>query len=261
MKEPIAIHNLTYKYDKYNVIEDLSLSLEKNKLYSIIGPNGSGKTTLLKNILNILEVNKNCIYVDGKDIKSYSTLELAKEISYVPQNTNIDFDFTAYEIVLMGRSPYIKRLSEETALDKEIVKSAMERTKVWEMRDIKINHLSGGEQQRVFVARAIAQDTEVILLDEPISHLDICHQIELLDCINTLKENKTIIAVLHDLNLAAQYSDEIILINSGKIKIQGSPEEVLTQDLISEVYKLKVSMIKDPNTGKPHIIPLSNQFI
>jgi iron complex transport system ATP-binding protein len=261
MKEPIVIQDLNYKYDTYNVLEDLTLSFKENKLYSIIGPNGSGKTTLLKNILSILQVNKNCIYIDSKDIKSYRALDLAKKISYVPQNTNIDFDFTAYEVVLMGRSAYINRFSEETKADREIARRAMEKTKVWDMRDVNVNNLSGGEQQRVFIARAIAQDTQVILLDEPISHLDICHQIQIMDCINTLKENKTVIAVLHDLNLAAQYSDEVILINIGKIKIQGSPEEVLTQDLISDVYKLKVSMLKDPNTGKPHIIPLANQFI
>ncbi|EET85300.1 ABC transporter related protein [Clostridium carboxidivorans P7] len=158
----------------------------------------------------------------------------------------------------MGRSPHISRFQQESKEDYDIVENAMKITNTWHFRDKYINQLSGGEQQRVVIARALAQDTDIILLDEPISHLDIHHQIEILDTIKSLSKKVTIIAVLHDLNLAAQYSDYLILVNKGSIAFQGTPEEVLIEENIKKVYDINMCMIKNPVTGKPYIIPIGS---
>lgn len=256
---PLKLEKLNWFYDDKKILDNIDFSFEKNKFYSILGPNGSGKTTLLKNILRSLDTNRNCVFVEDIDILKYKSKELAKKLSYVAQSTTLDFEFSALYVVLMGRFAYIKRFSSESDEDMRIVKDAMLSTNTWHLKDINISNLSGGEQQRVLVARAIAQDTEVILLDEPISHLDIYQQVELLDTLKSIKKSKTIITVLHDLNLAAQYSDTLILISNGSIVAYGTAKEVITEKNLMEVYHLKSSIIEDPSTGKPHIIPSMHQ--
>lgn len=253
----IQVQNLAYSYDDKDILKNLNIDFEENKFYSIIGPNGSGKTTFIKNLSKILEPKKNSILIEDKDIVSYKNKELAKKVSTVPQNTILDFDFSALDIVLMGRSPYISRFQSEKDKDIEIVKNSMEMTNTWHLREKNISSLSGGEQQRVLIARAIAQDTNIILLDEPISHLDLYHQVELLDTIKFLNRNITVIAILHDLNLAAQYSDYILLMNKGKIIAKGTPEEVVTKRNIKEAYNIDVHLLKNPSNGRPYIIPVS----
>lgn len=258
---PIIINNLNYSYGENHILNNININFERNKFYSIIGPNGSGKTTLLKNILRTIPIESKSIYIDGKDLTCFKNKELAKKISSVPQNTNIDFQFSVFDIVLMGRTPYLKRFATEGDKDLKIVEEAMEMTNTWHLRDKNINELSGGERQRVIIARALAQQCEIILLDEPISNLDIQHQIEILDTIKYLNRNITIIAVLHDLNLAAQYSDSLILLNNGRIVSHGTVEEVLTEKNIRNAYNLDTYIIKNPVTGKPHIIPISKNYI
>ncbi|MCT8978162.1 heme ABC transporter ATP-binding protein [Clostridium sp. CX1] len=256
----VQVQNLDYSYEDKKILQDININFKENKFYSIIGPNGSGKTTFIKNLSKILEPKKNSILIEDKDIISYKNKELAKKVSTVPQNTILDFDFSALDIVLMGRSPYISRLQSENDKDMELVKNAMEMTNTWQLREKNISSLSGGEQQRVLIARALAQDTKIILLDEPISHLDLYHQVELLDTIKFLNRDITIITVLHDLNLAAQYSDEILLMSKGRIISQGSPEEVITKKNIKEVYNMDVHLLKNPSNGRPHIIPISKSL-
>lgn len=256
---PIIIEKLNWTYGDRPILHEIQLKIEKNRFYSIIGPNGSGKTTLLKNISRTLEPRKNTIFVDQQDIVSMKPREVAKRMASVPQNTHVDFEFSAADIVMMGRSPYLRRFQTESAKDMEIVKAAMMATSTWHLKDKNINEISGGERQRVIIARALAQQTGIILLDEPISQLDIHHQIELMDTVHRLvrKSEVTVVAVLHDLNLAAQYSDRLILVSEGSIAIQGTPEEVLTEENIQRVYQLPVHIIKSPVTGKPHVIPIS----
>lgn len=256
----IVIENLTWNFGDRNVLKNINLELEKNKFYTIIGPNGSGKTTLLKNISKILFPKKECIYINEIDLTAMKNKKLAQNISYVPQNTMIDFDFSVMDIVLMGRTPYMRRFQSEQEKDIEIAKKAMKMTNVWHLREKNIKELSGGERQRVIVARALTQDTDIIILDEPISNLDIQHQVELLDTVKFLKKDITVIAVLHDLNLAARYSDYLILMDKGEIIQKGSPKEVLTKEIIEKVYNINVNMIEDPLTGSPHIIPISTYF-
>lgn len=260
MKYPVKVNNLNWSFGDKQILKDVNINFEKNKFYSIIGPNGSGKTTMLKNLSKALGAEKGCVFINETDIFSLKNKELAKKLSVVPQNTNLDFDFSVLDIVLMGRAPYLDRFQAENEKDLEIARNAMELTNTWELRDKDITKLSGGEQQRVVIARAIAQETDIILLDEPISHLDIHHQVELLDTIKELTATVTVIAVLHDLSLASQYSDYLILFHDGTIKAIGTPEEVLTKENIKAVYDMEVYILEDPITGKPHIIPITNQF-
>lgn len=259
MINPIEIIDLSWNFGDREILKNINIKVDKNKFVCLVGPNGSGKTTLLKSMLKIYEPRKNTVYVHNRDITMLKYKELAKKIACVPQNTMIDFDFSVFDIVLMGRSPHLKRFQTESDKDFEIVRKAMERTNTWYLRDRKINNLSGGERQRVIIARALAQEPDILVLDEPISNLDIHHQIELLNITKELceKENLTVIAVLHDLNLALQYSDYLILLDKGQIVVEGSPEEVLTKDNIKKVYSIDVCIIKNPITGAPHIIPVT----
>lgn len=259
---PIVIDNLSWSYGTKKILSNVHLKIERNRFYSIIGPNGSGKTTLLKNISKTLEPRKSTVFVDKQDIASMKPREMARKMANVPQNTHIDFEFSAMDIVMMGRSPYFRRFQSESPKDVEIVKEAMLATSTWHLKDKNINEISGGERQRVIVARALAQQTDIILLDEPISQLDIHHQIELMDTVRKLvRESKvTVIAVLHDLNIAAQYSDSMILVHEGQVVLGGTPEQVLTEENIKRVYQLPVHIIKNPISGKPHVIPVSGMM-
>lgn len=253
----IKIENLDFSFNE-KILNNINLNIKRGKFYSILGPNGSGKTTLLRLISKVLSMDEGKIFIDEKDLNRINTKELAKKLSVVPQNTNIEFDFPVKDIVLMGRAPYISRFSSETKEDKEICKEAMKITGTWELRDKSINALSGGERQRVIVARSIAQSTDIILLDEPISHLDIRHQVDILNEIKSMNKsrNVTIVAVLHDLNLAAAYSDELILMKNGTIYNQGTPENIIKEDIIKKVYDLNVCISRNPQTGKPFIMPV-----
>ena len=252
------IKNLRWKYGDINAIENISLEIEKSKLHCIIGPNGAGKTTLLKNICRILEPNKAAIFIDGIDIKTMKSREIALKMAYAPQNTNTEFDFSAFELVLLGRNPYLRRFQNENQVDLEIVKEAMNITNTWYLKDRSINELSGGEIQRVTIARVLAQQTEIILFDEPVSHLDLHHQVDFFNTIKKLikERNITVLVTVHDLNLAAQYGDNIIIVNDGAIEAVGSPEQVITSENIEKVYKVKVHIANNPIDGRPFIIPL-----
>lgn len=254
----IKIKKLDWHYGENKVLDDISLNLHNCGFYGIIGPNGSGKTTLLKNISRSLEPKKGTVFFNEKDITEYSNKELAKKISYVPQNTNLEFEFSVMDIVLMGRSPYVKRFQAENANDIGIAKRAMEITNTWHLKEKNIGMISGGERQRAIIARALAQQTNIMLLDEPVSQLDIQHQIEILEMLKKLTEEKklTVIMSLHDLNLAAQYCDKLILMDKGRVFKEGAPHEIIEEENIQKVYGMKVYIMKNPHTGKPHLIPL-----
>ena len=252
----IEINNLSFSFDQ-EVLRDININIERGKFYTILGPNGSGKTTLLRILSKSLNSCKGEIFIDEKELTQIKPKRLAKEMAVVSQNTEIEFDFSVQGIVLMGRTPHISRFCSESEKDIEIAMDAMKMTNTWELRNKSINALSGGERQRVVVARAIAQETKIILLDEPISHLDIHHQIEIMNQLKELNQNKniTIIAVLHDLNIAAAYSDRMILMFDKVVYKDGTPEEVLTEEIIKKVYGLEVYITKNPKTGKTFIMP------
>ena len=250
------VKNLSFAYDKKVILDDINLDFNKGKLYSIIGPNGSGKSTIIKNISKTLGSQSKSVFISDKDIFTLNNKTLAKIMATIPQTTRIDYDFTVSEIVMMGRSPHKKRFEEFNTEDEIIIEKYMRATNTWELKDKFITELSGGESQRVIIAKALSQETEIILLDEPTSNLDVQYQIEILDTFRSLKTDKIIIAVLHDLNLASVFSDEIILINKGQVVDKGTPWEVINEENIKNVYNIPVKIFENPINKCPHVIPI-----
>lgn len=254
----LQVNNLKFGYRKDLVIKDVSFNVKKGDFISIIGPNGSGKSTLLKTLNNLYKPDKGKIILEGKEIKTFKKRDLAKKIALVPQDTNIDYDFTVEDIVMMGRHPYKGRFEKENNEDYKIVKEALEMTNTFKLRERPITEISGGERQRVIIAKALAQNPSIILLDEPTSNLDINHQIEILNLLKQLNEERktTVILVIHDINLAARYSKDIILLNDGKILGKGTPEEVITPKNIEESYNMKVVIEKNKYTNTVYLTPI-----
>ncbi len=238
--------DISFGYDEKVVLKNINLMVEEADFLGIIGPNGSGKTTLLKMLCRGLKPGQGKVLFKGEDIFRLDTRFVAKNIAMVPQDENIIFPFTVFEIVMMGRSPYINRFSWEKKEDVNIVHSAMKLADVLRLRDRNIDELSSGERQRVFIARALAQMPKVLLLDEPTSHLDINHQRDVLELIKKLNENVkiTVIMISHDINLASKYCKRLVLLKNGKIFTEGSPNKVITKKVIKDVYGVKVELVK-----------------
>lgn len=259
MNYQLKVNNLAFGYGSKEVLNNINMNIKPGTFISVIGPNGSGKSTLLKIISTYLKPQKGVILLDSKEIDKLPRKEVSKKISVVPQNISLEFDFKVKDIVMMGRHPYIRKLKGETSEDVKIVEKAMLYTNILTLSDRMFNELSGGEKQRVILARALAQEPKILLLDEPVSHLDLQHQIEILDLIKnmSIKESLTIIAVLHDLNMASSYSDYIMMLKEGSIIYEGMPETVLNQENIGEVFNINVHINGNPLTGKPYIYTVS----
>ena len=242
----LQVNNLEFGYKDDLVIKDISFNVKKGKFISIIGPNGSGKSTLLKTLNNLYRPSKGRILLEGRDINSFKKREIAQKIALVPQDTNIDYDFTVEDIVMMGRHPYKNRFEKENDNDYKIINQALEMTNTLGLKKRLITEISGGERQRVIIAKALAQEPSMIFLDEPTSNLDINHQMDILNLLKTFNEEQetTVVLVIHDINLAARYSDEIILLDKGRILGKGSPEEVITVKNIEQAYNMKVAIEK-----------------
>jgi len=234
----LKIRSLDFGYFKENILKEVSFTAKSGEVMGIVGPNGSGKTTLLKCIRKALVPRKGKIMIDGEDIMGWERSEIAKYFAVVPQNTNISFPFTVLEIVMMGRIPHLKRMQSESEKDIEVVKRAMRMTAIDRLYYRYVNNLSGGEVQRVVIARALAQEPKILLLDEPTSNLDINHQFETMKLIRDLarKEGMIVVIISHDLNLSMRYCDNLILLKEGKVFSSGSPESVLTKENIRNVY-------------------------
>lgn len=254
----VEVKNLDFSYSQKEILKNINLLIEKGAFVTITGPNGSGKSTLLKNLAKILKPKRGEVILDDINIQSLRQKELARKVAVVPQNINIDFPFSVWETVLMGRSPFLKRFAREDEKDFAIAHWAMQITNTLHLKKRAVNMLSGGELQRVILARALTQQPQVLLLDEPTSHLDLQHQLEVLELLKKLNEtnNLTIIAVLHDLNLVAQFSTYVYLLEKGIIFDYGTPQEVLTAANIGRVYNMDVAIADNPLTGKFNIIPL-----
>lgn len=259
MTNHLNIKELYFSYSHNNILKNINISIKKGTFISIVGPNGSGKSTLLKNIAKNIQPNSGEIWFESLDLLKMTPSELAKKMSVVPQTFNIDFPFSGLDTVLMGRTPFLKRFQAETDKDYSLAEWAMKLTNTWHFRDRSVTQLSGGELQRVILARALVQEPEIILLDEPTAHLDIQHQMELLELLESLNKttNLTVIAVLHDLNLASQFSDEIIMLKEGEIFAQGPTAQVLTAENIRAVYGMEVLLAENPLNQKFNIIPLA----
>ncbi|MCM1987910.1 heme ABC transporter ATP-binding protein [Methanococcoides seepicolus] len=250
----LEVNGVIVKYGNRQILNQVNLRAEKGKFVGIIGPNGSGKTTLVKTINNIIKPNGGSITVDGRSLDTMSSVEIAKNIAMVSQVISINFEFTVEDVVLMGRTPYIK--GAETHEDMEIVQDAMKKTKIIHLKDRFVTQLSGGELQKVIIARALAQDPKILLLDEPTSHLDITNQIDILNLVkDASRKGMLVIAVMHDLNLAAYYCDKIYLLRDGDVISSGTPDEVLTPSNIKTTYNIDVEVINNQITNSLYVIP------
>lgn len=244
-------------------ISGIDFSLEKGTFAGIIGPNGSGKTTLFRGITGAIDSFSGEIYLHGANLKSFSLRERAQNIAIVTQTVDAD-QITVEDYVMMGRIPYHSQFQFfETGKDYEIAYEYMKLTGVFEYKDKLMTELSGGEQQRAAIARALTQEPELLLLDEPTSHLDITHQVRILNLLQRLNGEMglTVLMVIHDLNLASEYCDQLILLNQGKIHTQGNPHEVLTFETIEEVYNTPVITRLNPYSGKPVIFLVSEKMM
>jgi iron complex transport system ATP-binding protein len=257
----LNINGVECRYGSRKIVENVNFSVKEGDFVGIIGPNGSGKTTLLKSISQTLKPYTGTIMLDKTDIYSIKSVDLAKQMAVVPQESNIGFSFTALDIVLMGRNPHMKRFQMETEKDMAIVKDAMSRTNTWQLAERPINELSGGERQRVIIARALAQQPKVLLLDEPLTHLDMIHQLEIMDLVKGLcqTQNLIVLAVIHDLNLAARYCSSVLLLKGAKVFAAGTVDEVITSQNIKSVFHVDAIIKKSYVTDSLYVIPLTPQ--
>lgn len=240
----ISANAIKLSFNRRNILKGIDFELHDKEFLGIIGPNGSGKSTLLKCIYRILKPDSGVIYLDGRMLDEFSYRETALKMAVVAQHSNYNFDFTVLNIVLMGRTPYKKLLDGDSTEDIDIACSALKKVGLSGMEDRLFSTLSGGEQQRVILARALTQDTECLLLDEPTNHLDIKYQLQIMDVAKTTR--KTVIAVIHDLNIAAMYCDRIIVMNEGEIVALGIPKDVLTVERIYELYGVRSLVTNKP---------------
>lgn len=250
----LVIRDVSFSYGSFPVLKGVALDLEGGETASIIGPNGSGKSTLLRCMARTLKPRKGLIYIDGREIAEMSPAELSVRLGYLPQNTVESFPLTVLEVVLMGRKPHLKW--GVTRRDLEVVSRVLQYMKIEEMASRRVDELSGGERQKVFIARAMAQEPEILLLDEPTSSLDIRHQLEVLELVTNLAREygQTVIMVMHDLNLAARFSDKLILLKDGQIFSAGKPRKVITADNIEKVYGVE-ALVTSEMSG-PYVFPV-----
>jgi len=251
----IEVRSISFRYHEDWVLQDVSFRVERGEFVGVIGPNGSGKTTLLKILYRLLEPKEGEVFFELVPMKKMDRTDIAKRIAVVAQETHLLFPFTVFETVLMGRSPYLGDLMFENEKDLAIARKAMEWTRILPLSERPMDELSGGERKRVFIARALAQEPEVILLDEPTASLDIHHQIDFLDLILTLNRERglTIVMVSHDMNAASEFCDRLILLQKGRVYKTGSPEEVITEENIESVYGCEVWIDHHPVSGMPRI--------
>jgi iron complex transport system ATP-binding protein len=254
----LSAHNLTLAYDNACIIEDMRLTIPDGKITALVGPNGCGKSTLLRGISRLLKPRKGNVLLESQDIWKLPTKELAKRLGILPQGPVAPEGLTVHELVAQGRYPHQTWLQQWSPEDERITREALEITNITEFADRPVDTLSGGQRQRAWIAMTLAQDSEIILLDEPTTFLDLAFQIEVLDLLHTLniERGKTIVMVLHDLNHACRYADYLIAVRSGQINAQGEPSKVVTENLVREVFGIDCIIIPDPVTNTPLVVPV-----
>ncbi|MGO4951132.1 ABC transporter ATP-binding protein [Paenibacillus sp. DRB1-1] len=249
--------NLDIAYEDRLIVEDLNVEIPQGKITALVGANGSGKSTILKTMARIMNPKGGSVLLDGKSIHKQSTREVAKQLAILPQNPTAPEGLTVTELVSYGRFPYQKGFGSMKAEDRKMVEWAIQVTGMSEFHDRPIDQLSGGQRQRAWIAMALAQDTDILFLDEPTTFLDMAHQLEvlhLLEYLNT-SEERTIVMVVHDLNHAARYAQHMIAIKKGKAEAVGTPTEVMSPDVLREVFGIEADIVIDPRTGVPLCLP------
>jgi iron complex transport system ATP-binding protein len=253
--EILKVNNLCIDFENREILKNISLHVKQGEILGVIGPNGSGKTTLFRSICGSLKPKSGNVIFNDKDISEYSAGEISKNISAIPQMVQILYPFTVEEFVLMGRFPHSGRYGYSQEKDYAVMNRVIEMTDIGSIRNRRMSELSGGERQRVIIAQGFVQEANFMMLDEPTAHLDIYHQVQLLNLLDKYNNEcgVTILVVLHDLNLAASYCDRLVLMKKGAIYKEGSVAEVLTYQNIEEVYQTPVIVKENPITHKPHI--------
>jgi iron complex transport system ATP-binding protein len=253
----LEIDSLTVGYGDHEVLRDVSVIIQPGEILAIVGPNGVGKSTLVRALSGVNLIRSGRVKVNGQDVARLTTQQRARIMAVVPQARELPAAFTVYQTVLLGRTPYLSWLGKAGMHDHAMVNLSLERTDLASMANRRIGELSGGEQQRVLLARSLAQDTPILLLDEPTTHLDLQHQSNLLNLVRLLSQEKNIsvLMVLHDLNLAGLYADRVALMANGGVYALGKPAEVLTSQNLSTVYRIPVDVIPHPEYGTPLVLP------
>jgi len=252
----LQISQVYFSYLDGLVLHDINLSIRAGEMVGLLGPNGSGKTTLIKLVSGILKPSQGEIRLDGSSLSRLSRKSVARSLAIVPQQFHIPFAFTVGEVVTLGRIPFLKAFAEESKVDRQFVANALELVGISELKERRFDELSGGERQKVILAMALAQQPRLLLLDEPIVHLDIAHQVEILELVKgfNMEQGLTVIGAMHDLNLASLYFDRLILLKEGRVWADGTPAQVLTEDIIREVFSASVIVQLHPTAGVPHIV-------
>ncbi len=259
MPAAIALRHVTGGYDARAVLRGVDLELGRGELLAVIGPNGSGKSTLLRAIVGLLPWREGEVHILGRPLESFSRRELARHVAVVPQEEAHIFAFSVAELVAMGRTPHLGRFQVESEIDTAKVEDSLHATGIAHLAHRPVTELSGGEKQRVIIARALAQEPEILLLDEPTTHLDINHQVEIHELLLRLNKRLalSILCISHDLNLAAEYFERIALMAEGQIVACGAPEEIITEAHLREIYRSSARVGRNPYSGRPQVIVTS----
>lgn len=244
-------------YGARTILKDLDLDVPGGVVTTIIGPNGCGKSTLLRTLARLIKPSGGTVVLDGRDIKRYKTREVATKMGLLPQSPMAPEGLTVADLVARGRHPHQTWIRQWSSDDAEVVDAALTRTGIRDLADRPVDSLSGGQRQRVWISMTLAQGTELLLLDEPTTYLDLSHALEVLDLVDDLHESgRTVVMVLHDLNLAIRYSDHLVAMREGEVVAQGPPTEVITEELLFEVFGLRSRVISDPVSDRPLIVPI-----
>ena len=254
----LKIDGLSVSYGARRVLHEISLEVSSGEVLALIGPNGAGKSSLVRAVSGIIPADSGAVRTNGDDLLALPPMQRARLLAVVPQAVSLPPAFTVWETVLLGRTPYLNFLGQVSAADEEIVRRALARVDALELADRRVGELSGGEQQRVLLARALAQATPILLMDEPTAHLDLQHQVSLMELVRGLAhaEGLAILIALHDLNLAARYADRVALLVGERIEATGTPAQVMTAERISAAYGLPVSVVPHPLEDVPLVLPV-----
>ncbi|BAZ43755.1 ferrichrome ABC transporter, ATP-binding protein [Chondrocystis sp. NIES-4102] len=257
----LETQKLTLAYEGAPIVRNLNLSIPTGKITVLVGANGCGKSTLLRGLARLLKPQSGTVYLDGKDISRLDSKTVAQRLAMLTQSPTAPFGLTVKDLVAMGRYPYQNWLQPSSKEDQAKIQEALSITTLTELADQPLDSLSGGQRQRAWIAMVLAQDTNILLLDEPTTYLDLAHQVELLDLLQLLHQTKgkTIVMVLHDLNLACRYADYLIAVQKGKVYGVGTPQQVMTEVMVQEVFGLKCQIIPDPIAGTPMCIPIGRR--
>ncbi len=253
----LRIEHLSVSYGARRALADVSLEVNSGEVLALIGPNGAGKSSLVRAVSGVVPAQAGKVRTNGDDLFSLPPMQRARYLAVVPQVANMPPAFTVWETVALGRTPYLNFLGQTSAKDEEIARLALAKVDALDLAERRVGELSGGEQQRVLLARALAQSTPILLLDEPTTNLDLHYQIGFMEIVRALahEENLAVLIALHDLNLAARYADRVALLVAGEIKAAGTPQQVLTQELISAAYHLPVRVVPHPFADAPLVLP------